>query len=499
MEIIKECIKDENVFRYGLDNFDFSDKKFYNLDSSSVLKIKSKDELRALDKNLSESLLEQIADKTFDANSLSIICYIQSEGKSFGKIKDNETEQSVDILATWCDVYHDNGENNFETFEFINTDNQKELDAIVDEMISKLSAEEIHATLSLINYAYGLRRSPIKQDIAEKYLRTWAENKAFMYLAMGRNLIISKDVVVECNPDELQHQWISTSEDFLFGSVLRQVSKNNISENSIQLGDMLNYFYRCFSPNDCVEIRRLKSLVERNGEYTQMKLTKVIAKVFEDEKMNIEYSKVLQGKTQRHNLKISIHPLDYLTCSMSKKWESCHRPTGMYQGGPISYMLDNATVMSYTNSDDMCLSESKGINFDNFVDDNWKNFKWNNKKWRSLFYVNSKTFAATFYREYPSPIGNMADICRAWYEELISNYLNKENLWEDRKMFSHLKDKTSLHYNDPIQFKGRTETGKKLHYVSLPFVDYRINTIVGHEAFALDTGELTSKRQLKSE
>lgn len=494
MEIIKEVKKTQEVFSYDLGNFDFTDDKFKDLDSQSVLKIKSKDELKSIAPNLSDTFIDMIADKTFDADSLVIICYLHSEGKYFGKVVD-ENNESVQILAEWCDVCSNDDRTQYKIFNFIQNDD--ELEEIVNEMISKISPEELHATISLINYAYGRRKEAMKDDIAEKYIRTWAKNKAFMYLALGRNLIIKKDVVVQCKDEELKSMWNEHCCNFLFGRPLAHCNTESIVNNTIklyQLKDLLeSYLERC----DCVEYRRLLSLIERNGSNTSMKLTKVIAKVFEDEKLNIELSKVLQGKSQKHTLCISIHPLDYLTCSMTKKWESCHRPTGMYQGGPISYMLDSATVMAYSSSDSMLLSESRHMDFDLFVDDNWKSFKWNNKKWRSLFYVNKNNFSATFYREYPSPIGNMFDELRSWYEELISSYVNEENVWEDRAMYYHLKDNTDLHYNDPVKFSGRTNSDKHLHHVSLPCVKFDDCIEVGHRAFSLTNGNLTNDRSLR--
>lgn len=499
MEIIKEVVRNNEVFSYGLEGFDFVDDKFKSLNSTSVLKIKTKDELKSMGVDLSDSFLDKISGCSFDVDALVVITYIQSEGKYFGKVEDEEANTNIDILADWCEVSENSDGSKLETFDLISSLSEDELNEIINEMISKISDEELKATLSIINCAYGRNSDQMDEKIANKYITTWAKNKAFMYLAMGRNLIIEKDVVVQCTDQDLKNQWQQKCDNFLFGVVLQNIKKEDIANNSVILDDFYSYFINTFGESrcDCVEFRRLNELINRNKSNTKMKLTKVISKVFEDEKLNIELSKVLQGRAQRHSVKMSIHPLDYLTCSIAKKWQSCHRPTGMYQGGPISYMLDSATVMTYSSSDEMLISEAYNADFSILFDDGWKSFKWNNKTWRSLFYVNNKNFSATFYREYPSPLGNMFDVVRLWYEELISNYLNKENVWEDRNMYYHLNDVCSLHYNDPIHFRGATERDKHLHHVSLPNVKYDDIINVGHMAFNLDDGRATSNKFLQ--
>ena len=121
MEIIKEVVRNNEVFSYGLEGFDFVDDKFKSLNSTSVLKIKTKDELKSMGVDLSDSFLDKISGRSFDVDALVVITYIQSEGKYFGKVEDEEANTNIDILADWCEVSENSDGSKLETFDLISS------------------------------------------------------------------------------------------------------------------------------------------------------------------------------------------------------------------------------------------------------------------------------------------------------------------------------------------------------------------------------------------
>lgn len=124
-------------------------------------------------------------------------------------------------------------------------------------------------------------------------------------------------------------------------------------------------------------------------------------------------------KKNRDNIKLSIHPLDYITMSENNSsWTSCmnwsgerNRIFGEYRVGTVEMMNSPYVVVAYIEN-----NSSPYIPFDDF--------EWSNKKWRELFIVSDTLI---------SPVKGYPYTNRGLEENIIKEIkkLAKENLgWE---------------------------------------------------------------------
>lgn len=123
---------------------------------------------------------------------------------------------------------------------------------------------------------------------------------------------------------------------------------------------------------------------------TESKPVKIIRKIvlalelneqlFED--FRIALSLILNQKTLKGDLCISIHPLDYMTMSdNSCDWSSCMswKESGCYRRGTVEMMNSVSVVVAYLKSDHEFFLDS--------------DHTWSNKKWRQLFIVDENFIA----------------------------------------------------------------------------------------------------------
>lgn len=117
-------------------------------------------------------------------------------------------------------------------------------------------------------------------------------------------------------------------------------------------------------------LRKLNKIYEfaTNDEYEEFRTT---------------ISTITSKKSRIETIYLSIHPLDFLTMSVTNKWSSCMKlPNGGYCNGAIEMMNSNLTVIAYTKTKEKV-----------------KSTDWNDKSWRCLFYINKNILLAG--KEYP--------------------------------------------------------------------------------------------------
>lgn len=105
------------------------------------------------------------------------------------------------------------------------------------------------------------------------------------------------------------------------------------------------------------------------------------------------YSQVVSSIKQKEStVALSINPVDiFLASKHTSRWSSCHNPFGgAYSTGPISYMLDDKTAISYAYS----------RTSDYSIFGNIPNLPV--KLWRQMVFFNKETGHALHSREYPS-------------------------------------------------------------------------------------------------
>ena len=324
---------------------------------------------------------------------------------------------------------------------------------IVDEMISVAPVKELVLAINQLLKCYNTERfnrtnKPLYVDnkMVKTWLRGWAESKWPYFILFGHALSIKNSYSFKLDPDRD-----------------RQIVKGLISgfkRKFCKYAPIIDFF-------DVREIISNQILVthESLNEYMPhkkgMKLTKFFSEYFEDEKFDIEFSKVIQAREMQSVIHISINPMDYITSSITKHgWKSCHSMIdGMCGGGCLSYMFDKGTLVAFMASDSMYLYDLCGNN---------KPFSWNSKLWRQLIYSNYLDNDFVFCREYPQNYNNnsVAEKVRNMLEECVSGFTETPNKWViskngARKGGIYKNCKGSAHYDDVpsretvlIKYKG---------------------------------------------
>lgn len=314
---------------------------------------------------------------------------------------------------------------------------------IIKEMIDKVNKERFSALCRI--GANG----PTKQEYIDKMLEVWAENKYEFYLAFGKKLSIEKEISFKCDSSEIS------------GMLTDLCNKYPIYSLYINL--FLAHDKNCFVKNIIPNSDSVLSLLGSSSKVAAKKgesISKYFARLFEDDAFNMSLSEVLQARETKGKIVISIDPYDYLTCSYNKhNWTSCHSVfDGGYRTGVLSYMTDGATLISF---------RENGRTYDYINTRSSKNnFSGNSKSWRQNIYVDKDTCTAVFSREYPytEKIEGARNSSRELLEEVFSNYLGFENLWDNygstdpvsgfgKKIY---RNASQYHYDDVIHKPSNT-------------------------------------------
>lgn len=314
------------------------------------------------------------------------------------------------------------------------------------DLFEKLSEEDRIKTYKYISCYAGKDADSINPAANLEYLlRFWNKNKQDLYKLLGNEVIISREVNFVASPDELEDEYIDrisgwdapgrAFRDWYLACIVRMSMNNEISyrEESI-LNFLIEVEDLCANTYTGTD-----TIVIRNGNKNfalvpNMKLGKFFNKFNKlmggdqdtFEKFRIAHSMLLNQKTMKGTLCLSIHPLDYMTMSDNDSdWESCMswQGAGDYRQGTIEMMNSPCVIMAYLKSkDDMKL---------------WYNNKdndglWNNKRWRELFIVRPEILLAI--KGYPYQNDNLSAIVLNWLKELAgknlgwdsyTQYLNK--------------------------------------------------------------------------
>lgn len=244
-------------------------------------------------------------------------------------------------------------------------------------------------------------------------LRIWAQNKEKLYGFFGNQLQIKKKIEYKMPKETLMdnmrklfandsrfysiyikfRQWFQ-SEDIPLdakenANLLREIfSARILADNYIDL------FY-CNGPIK-IQAPSGKIIGIQDGA-KPIKIISKIAKEFniltdeEIEYIRIKHSQVLNQKTIKGTLVLSIHPLDYMTMSDNASgWSSCMswQETGCYRRGTVEMMNSDNVVVAYIEGEQpMKIYTPEGVK------------EWNNKKWRQLFVVDEEIISSV--KSYP--------------------------------------------------------------------------------------------------
>jgi len=132
------------------------------------------------------------------------------------------------------------------------------------------------------------------------------------------------------------------------------------------------------------------------------------------DKYCVMHSQVLNQKTLKGTICLSIHPLDYATASDNANgWSSCMswQEQGCYRIGTVEMMNSPMVICCYVKSDN------------NMLDWNYanKHYVWNSKKWRAWAILD--IHQCLINKQYPYDNDDLATFCLNWIRELAAEKL----------------------------------------------------------------------------
>lgn len=284
---------------------------------------------------------------------------------------------------------------------------------------------------------------------AEKLLRFWTQNKGDLYKLLGNELILSRDITIAMSADELELQmrdFIDAHTDFI--SKFRRNLYNDLGLANYYIKDRCEPYDTylllsdLFNSASLTEARiNVAHTFTLNGKVIKLspgqKLMKVLGQVADlldlhdsYEQFRIAHSQILNQKTVKGKLNLSIHPLDYATASDNESnWSSCMswQDEGCYRLGTVEMMNSPVVLVAYLSSDNVNME---------LTDD----FRWNSKKWRSWIIVSPAIIASN--RQYPYTNDNLMNVALDWVKELAKCNCG----WE------YKKEVTTFESTCPVRF-----------------------------------------------
>lgn len=299
------------------------------------------------------------------------------------------------------------------------------------------------------------------------FLYYWNKNKKSLFKLFGQKLIIPFDVEIKIRDEETYEEivkyagdfyvayaeaayndydqkvyaWIQKTESIFIEKFLCFLSDNRSKEfydrntfsdltRLVRPAGLLNdttYDMPLYNPKTRrkIKIPRGTKIMRALG-----KLNKIYEFATNDEyeEFRTTISTITSKKSGIETIYLSIHPLDFLTMSVTNKWSSCMKlPNGEYCNGALEMMNSNLTVIAYTKTKEKV-----------------KRTDWNDKSWRCLFYINKNILLAG--KEYPFQ-----------HEEMKKAILDKlASMVEEKFGWTYMfKDENYLEYTSGKNNHGR--------------------------------------------
>ena len=309
-------------------------------------------------------------------------------------------------------------------------------------------------------------------------LRFWNENKQFLFELFGNELILEKEVNIQypeeilleemedvlCSERNSEITFISKMYDFIyelpteFNSLYKLLDSENLIHN-VYNGDTLKLPYTS-------ENGTIKHLVIPKG----CKIIKILSKIAHVfnldgfEEFRLKHSMVLNKKTFKGTICLSIHPLDYMTMSDNDcDWDSCMswKNEGDYRLGTVEMMNSPYIIVAYLKSK---------TNMDLFDDGTTE---WNNKRWRQLFMVSDKMMFGI--KGYPYNDDILTDTVLNYLLELFNKNKPDCSFFSDKFIIKNKKDNTffdkKIHLSFGFNVMYNDIYGKHLCYITKEFYD----------------------------
>lgn len=293
---------------------------------------------------------------------------------------------------------------------------------IIDKMISLVDMSRVNKLFAIAGSSENRKKMP-KKEIVMDYLNRWANAKYEYFLLFNENLQIEKEVEFELDEMEMNAMVETLCYQFpKYALLLENMTSSEFVNNSLD------------------HDHGLKKYIPKHFQHG-MKVSKFLSILLEDEKFDIEISKILQNRKIKGKIVISIDPYDYLTMSLNAhQWISCHNlEDGCYATGAFSYMCDEATLIAYRDN-----NKTYSYNYFGFK------YEGNSKSWRQCIYFDKSSCSMIFGRQYPNESTDISKGIRELLEEVVSKYVDNVNKWivktDDHD--GKYKDLSDFHYSD---------------------------------------------------
>lgn len=295
--------------------------------------------------------------------------------------------------------------------------------SIIDEMISKVDRNRMR-TLFQIGTRVN-KKVTISENELDSYLKKWAESKYEFYLLFGRNLKIENHIQEDMNINLFRSMYEELKMTFpKYAFVLNYINYLDAYENKLtyesNIDSIAKYCHDIFNHN--------------------MKVTKFLSKLYEDDKFDIALSKLLQNKKVDTTVVMSIDPYDYLTMSITNySWVSCFDiSNGCYSNAAFSALINEAMIVCYTHN---------GNDF-NFSRNN-KKFTGNNKKDRWFLYADKSNCNYLLGGKMGSPSQTVIDWTENEFQKMLKEKF-KDICWKASNNRVKYPVKHYHHFQDGI-------------------------------------------------
>lgn len=314
------------------------------------------------------------------------------------------------------------------------------------------------------NDGYDAQYTPLRAPL-DHILRFWNTEKLNLFNMMGQNLILKKDIEYKIDDKDLEDILCNETE----GPIGEFLDSFTHYENLSLIRERSNYPNSYYDFIRLVEVNSLSTNeytgtpfnIGKIAVVTGCKTMRVLGKVIKEylpelseefEAFRLEHSRILNQRSLKGELCLSIHPLDYITMSDNDyDWESCMKwiESGDYRLGTVEMMNSPVVIEAYlAGKTDMTL---------------YDNATWNNKKWRCLFIVTEDVIAEI--RAYPYQNEYLSQACMDWIAALA-----EENLgWEFESKY---------HYFKPRNYHGEVSDHHLSFMCSAMYNDFRFTHLV---------------------
>lgn len=324
----------------------------------------------------------------------------------------------------------------------------------------------------LVNYSDGGETGTLPCHKMEYWLRYWSENKEHLYKMFGNQFILKREIeFAKCREDIIDELWRKFRDRSTPANKMVDKFRSNLEDYILDKIDYYSHYelrsrlmdlccsYDFLAENVYTGASFIipkqftvnnKELVVSSG-CKAVKMIGKIAKAFGVEEGFEEFrqahSQVLNQKTLRGTLCLSIHPLDYITMSDNDcGWSSCMawvEDRGDYRLGTIEMMNSPNVVVAYLDATDPFIVPGCG--------------EWSNKKWRQLIVITPEMILGNRQYPYDNPVlqGEVLN----WMRELAQNaeygvyedtatmiYNNRDNSIKDKMVYFNLY--MNYMYND---------------------------------------------------